>query len=144
MSLQALNRARLNLGRELLKAYPDILKLRNTLDRWIEGIISSPGISENGRVMGGLPKYVQERLLERKEADPYYQQLSRDIEIVESAMQSLSDEKKFLADMFYWRNRKWWELCGIIGCSKSTLYDWIDEIDTVVVREWVARNESPE
>ena len=37
MSLQSLNRSRLRLGREMLKAYPEWRKTRDTLDRWIEG-----------------------------------------------------------------------------------------------------------
>ena len=144
MSLQSLNRSRLRLGREMLKAYPEWRKTRDTLDRWIEGIISSPGLSENGRVMGGLPKYVQERLLERKEADPYYQQLNRDITRIEAVLNGLSNQKKFLVQMYHWKGREWWELCRVLDVAKTTLYAWIDEIDGAVVREWEGVNESRE
>lgn len=136
MSLQSLNRSRLRLGREMLKAYPEWRKTRDTLDRWIEGIISSPGLSENGRVMGGLPKYVQERLLERKEADPYYQRLVSDIALIDTVVESLSDEKKFLVEMFHWRGREWWELKQVLAVSRTTLYAWIDEIDGAVLMQW--------
>ena len=136
MSLQSLNRSRLRLGREMLKAYPEWRKTRDTLDRWIEGIISSPGLSENGRVMGGLPKYVQERLLERKEADPYYQRLVSDIALIDTVVESLSDEKKFLVEMFHWRGREWWELKQVLAVSRTTLYAWIEEIDGAVLMQW--------
>ena len=144
MSLQSLNRSRLRLGREMLKAYPEWRKTRDTLDRWIEGIISSPGLSENGRVMGCLPTYVQDRLLERKEADPYYQQLSRDIARIDAVIAGLSESKQFLVVMYHWKGREWWELCRVLDVAKTTLYQWIDEIDAAVVREWEGLNESRE
>lgn len=136
MTLQALSRSRLRLGREMLKAYPEWLKVKNTLDRWIEGIISSPGLSENGRVQGGLPTYVQDRLLERKEGDPYYQRLVSDIALIDTVVESLSDEKKFLVEMFHWRGRDWWELKQVLAVSRTTLYTWIDEIDGAVLMQW--------
>ena len=136
----SLTRARLRYGRELLKDYPDWVKEKKTLDRWIEGIVTSPGPSDTGRVQGGLPVYVQERLIERKEADPYYQRLCRDIERVQSLLREMTERQLFLIEMFHWKGRDWWELCKALDCEKTTLYRWIDEIDAAVAREWDGDN----
>lgn len=132
----ALNRARLRYGRELLREYPQWVQIRKTLDDWIEGIVSSPGPSEAGKVMGPLPVPQQELLIERKESDPYYQTLCRNIERVERIVSGLSDDKRFLVEFFHWKGREWWELCKALGCSQTTLYRWIDEIDEAVAEEW--------
>lgn len=89
----AVSRARLRYGRELLKEYPQWVKIRNELDNWIEGIVSSPGPSEAGKVMGPLPVPQQELLIERKESSRYYQTLCRDIERVERRRKAMASGK---------------------------------------------------
>lgn len=136
----AVSRARLRYGRELLKEYPQWVKIRNELDSWIEGIVSSPGPSEAGKVMGPLPVPQQELLIERKESSRYYQTLCRDIERVERIVSALSEDKRFIVQYFHWKGREWWELCKVLGCERTTLYRWISEIDEVVAREWDGDN----
>ena len=86
--------------------------------------------------MGGLPKYVQERLLERKEADPYYQRLVSDIALIDTVVESLSDEKKIPCGDVSLEGREWWELKQVLAVSRTTLYAWIDEIDGAVLMQW--------
>ena len=132
----SLTRARLRYGRELLRGYPGWVEKKKTLDRWLESIVTFPGPSDTGRVLGGPLALVQERLIERKEADPHYQRLCRDIEKMASLLREMSERQLFLIEMFHWKGRDWWELCKVLDCEKTTLYRWIDEIDAAVAREW--------
>lgn len=135
MSVKVRRRA-LQLAMTLLQEYPEWVKTRNTLDRWIEGIVTAGGASETGPIQGGLPKYMQERLLERKEADPEYRRLARNIERMERVFSGLSERDRFLVEMHCWKGSPWWELGPVLDCSKSELYRSLDGIAGRVAEEW--------
>lgn len=120
-----------------MKAYPGWVKARKALDKCAEDMVMSvSGQLKVDMIQGGSPTYAQERLLEWKEGNKYYKQLSLDIHKIDRVIGDLTDERKFLVEAFYWRGREWWELCKVLDVSKTTLYLWIDSIDAMVFREW--------
>ena len=132
-----LRKARLILGRALIKAYSEKwIPRKLEVDRIIEEIVLSGKWLKFDIVQGGSPVPPQEMLMILKENSPQYRGLTRNITRMEGIIRNLSEEKRFLLEEFYWRGVPWYEVAEVLCLSRTTFHRKKYEIEEYIGREW--------
>ena len=87
-----------------LRLYPTWNKLRSELERDLRRTSLPGGFSSRDRVQGGERVPQQERYLERLDSNSLLCRLNGNCELVEGALQELTDEEREFVDLFWWRD----------------------------------------
>lgn len=134
---QDLRRARLLMGRALIKSYKeDWLPEKHKIDRILEDMVMSGHWLEPDHVQGGEKVPAAEMLLQIKENNREYRSLVRRIEKMARILDSMTDEQRAIVDSYHWRGVPWYECAKRLNVSQKTFYRRVDQIDEKVGAEW--------
>lgn len=134
---QDLRRARLLMGRALIKSYKeDWLPEKHKIDRIIEDMVMSGHWLEPDHVQGGEKIPAGEMLLQIKENNREYRSLVRRIEKMAMILDSMTDEQRAIVDSYHWRGVPWYEVAKMISSSRDTTYRRIYELEEYVGARW--------
>lgn len=134
---QDLRRARILMGRALIKSYKeDWLPEKHKIDRIIEDMVMSGHWLEPDHVQGGEKVPAAERLLQIKENNREYRSLVLRIEKMARILDSMTDEQRAIVDSYYWRGVPWYEVAEVLCFSRTTFHRKKYEIEEYIGREW--------
>jgi len=134
---QDLRRARLLMGRALIKSYKeDWLPEKRKIDRIIEDMVMSGHWLEPDPVQGGEKIPAGEMLLQIKENNREYRSLVRRIKKMAMILDSMTDEQRAIVDSYHWRGVPWYECAKQLHKEKQTFYDHVYRIEEKVGSEW--------
>lgn len=135
---QDLRRARLLMGRALIKSYKeDWLPEKHKIDRIIEDMVMSGHWLEPDHVQGGEKVPAAERLLQIKENNREYRSLVLRIEKMARILDSMTDEQRAIVDSYHWRGVPWYEVAKQLHKERQTFYNAVYRIEETVGSEWV-------
>lgn len=134
---QDLRRARILMGRALIKSYKeDWLPEKHKIDRIIEDMVMSGHWLEPDHVQGGEKVPAAEMLLQIKENNREYRSLVLRIEKMARILDSMTDEQRAIVDSYYWRGVPWYEVAEVLCFSRTTFHRKKYEIEEYIGREW--------
>jgi len=139
---QDLRRARLLMGRALIKSYKeDWLPEKHKIDRIIEDMVMSGHWLEPDHVQGGEKVPAAEMLLQIKENNREYRSLVLRIEKMARILDSMTDEQRAIVDSYHWRGVPWYECAKRLCIEGRTFYDRLNAIETTVGAKWEGDDE---
>ena len=134
---QDLRRARLLMGRALIKSYKeDWLPEKRKIDRIVEDMVMSGHWLEPDPVQGGEKIPAGEMLLQIKENNREYRSLVRRIEKMAMILDSMTDEQRAIVDSYHWRGVPWYECAKILNNSRTTFFDAVYRVEEKVGARW--------
>lgn len=134
---QDLRRARLLLGRALIKSYrEDWIPEKKKIDRIIEDMVSSTHWMEADPVQGGEKTPAGELLLQIKENNREYSALVRKIEKMAQIISTLTDEQRKIIDAYHWRGLPWYECAKILYKGQTTFFKAVYRVEEAVGALW--------
>jgi hypothetical protein len=127
---QDLRRARLLMGRALIKSYKeDWLPEKHKIDRIIEDMVMSGHWLEPDHVQGGEKVPAAEMLLQIKENNREYRSLVLRIEKMARILDSMTDEQRAIVDSYHWKGVPWYECAKILNKSQTAFFKAVYRIE---------------